>query len=53
MFRAEFADGRTEYFVLDSGVAVKDNKEVLRAALQRQQTGELPTGNIVAITRVR
>ena len=53
MFVAGYADGRSAYFMM-TPAALRAGDHVARpSALQRQQAGELPAGEITTVRRVR
>ena len=53
MFAAHFEDGRTAYFVIMGHGGAEDDYLALPVARERQQTGELPEGEIFTVKRVR
>ena len=53
MFSAHYDDGRTGYFVIADHGTSADDYLALGVARERQQTGELPEGEIRTVKRVR
>ena len=53
MFTAHYADGRNSYFVIAAHGGAEDDYLALPVARERQQTGELPEGEILTVKRVR
>jgi hypothetical protein len=53
MFIATYENGTTAYFVLDGKVEPSEDYRVLSLALDRQQKGQLPSGTIKTVKRVR
>ncbi len=52
MFLVHYADGHTEYFDLPSQEGLSDS-QAIQAARDKQKTGELSEGCIVAVKRAR
>jgi len=52
-FEVRFADGQTASMVVSEETALHGNTVVIEIAHGRQQLGELPTGTIVSVKRVR
>ncbi len=53
MFAAHFTDGRCGYFVVMGHGGSEEDYLALGIARERQQTGELPEGEIRSVKRVR
>ena len=53
MFAAHFANNRTGYFVILDHGGPQDDYLVLPIARKRQETGDLPKGEILTVRRVR
>ena len=53
MFTAHFANNRTGYFVILDHGGPQDDYMVLPIARKRQETGDLPKGEILTVKRVR
>ena len=53
MFAAHFTNNRTGYFVILDHGGPQDDYLVLPIARKRQETGDLPKGEILTVRRVR
>jgi hypothetical protein len=53
MFLASYENGTTAYFVIDGKVDPSEEFRALGVALDRQQQGQLPSGTIKTVKRVR
>jgi hypothetical protein len=53
MFVATYENGTTAYFVVEEKVDPSEEYRVLPVALDRQQQGQLPSGTIKTVKRVR
>jgi hypothetical protein len=52
MFLVQYADGHTEYFDLPNHRGLSDS-QAIQAAWDKQKSGELSDGRIVAVKRAR
>lgn len=52
LFSVSYTDGRTAYIRVDKEAAIH-HLVVARLALEQQASGEMPTGTIAAVKRVR
>ena len=53
MFAVNYEDGRTAYMTINPKTLERGDQVALTVARERQERGEIPAGQIVAVKRVR